>query len=170
MAKKFFAKWRPTQQQIVAIVVVGLIVIATTFFVWRSTQLGVPDTGRIYLDEPTVSIKRGDEVSFTVRIDSPLLVDTVTATLQYDQSLLQYKETKYDSSVFSASIPAIIKDDVVTMQVAKLGGEAVRGDAPLAKIVFIARQDGTAKVTLSAGNAVYAGEYTHPRLEPKGAK
>lgn len=171
MIKKFFAKWHLTRKrQIVGSIVVGLIIIAVALIVWRSLYIGVSDSGRIYIDSPTVLIKQGDKVSFDIRIDSPLAIDTVTTTLQYDKSLLQYKEIKYDTSVFGASIPAIAKDNTIMIQVAKLGGRAVHGNMSLATIVFIARQDGTAKVALKAGNAVRAGEYTNPRLDPKDMK
>lgn len=171
MIKKFFAKWHLTRrQQITISVVIGLTIIGIILFVWRGMYSGRTDTGRIYIDTPTVLIKQGDKVSFDIRIDSQLSIDTVTTTLQYDKSLLQYKEIKYDTSVFGASIPAIAKDNTIMIQVAKLGGRAVQGNMSLATIVFVARKDGTAKVALKAGNAVRAGEYTNPRLDPKDMK
>ncbi len=148
---------------------VALIAAAVTAYVlWMQPKTAEVDTGRISIVQPTRTVMRGDEVSFAVHIDSPVSIDTVTATLRYDTELLTYKKTTYDTANFGSHIPAIAQGDTVMVQAAKLGGEPVQGDMLVATITFVAQRDGTTTVVLAEGDAARAGAATHPQLEPKG--
>lgn len=124
-------------------------------------------TGDIYLTEKSATVKKDGDVSFTLRITPGTAIDTVTATLSYDKSLLQYVKATYTDSPFGSQIPAAARDDSVTIQAAKLGGQTVDSDAFIATISFKGLKDGTARPTLTAGNAARAGEATHPTLAGK---
>lgn len=148
----------------------GLLVAAAVtayFALWQPAQ---PTTGRLYIVEPRQTATRGGLVEIAIRIDSSVPIDTVMAKLRYDPATLRYKEVKYDTSQFGSSIPATHQSDMVLLQVAKLGGNTVQGDVPVATVVFTALADGTTTVTLTDGNAAKAGQATNPKLEPKGKK
>lgn len=147
---------------VVAVLAVGG---ATWWYVTRTAP-----TGRVYLENPSQSVAKGDEVKVSVRIDTKVPVDAATGTVRYDTDLLEYKSAEYDTSGFGFSIPAIHQGDTVQVQAAKLGGATVEGDAPIVTITFTAREDGKARFTLVDGNAAKAGEYTDPELTPKGER
>lgn len=147
------------------VVLVGSAVTSIAFF-----QRPVPaSSGNIYTDKPSTQIKSGEKLSLAVRISPGAEIDTVTASVAYDKNTLAYSKAMYTDSPFSSQIPAAVKDDTVTVQSAKLGGQTVKSDSVIAVLEFTASKDSPVLPTLVYGNAARAGVATNPTVMGQAA-
>lgn len=160
-------KWRPTRKQIILLSLGAIVAAGGIVAVLLLQHQKAESVADIYLQPATKSVTKGSEVQFAVRITTDQPVDTITASVQFDTAALTYKKARYTDSPFSSQIPAIVGDNTVTVQAAKLGGENVKGDAFVAELTFTAKKDTTVNPTVSAGNAALAGVATNPTLQGK---
>lgn len=122
-------------------------------------------SGNIYVTPPKAAIHKDDEVRAVIRITPNTPIDTVTATVQYDEDAFTYKTASYSGSPFSSQIPAIVKGTTITVQSAKFGGSTVDDDALVATLTFVAKKDNAAMPKITYGNAAHAGLATDPTVE-----
>lgn len=148
------------------------LIIATAAILIGSVLTGVlllqkpapASSGNIYAAKPTQQIKTGNEVLMTLRINPGAEIDTVTASITYDKSALSYDKATYTDSPFSSQIPVTTKDNTITVQSAKLGGQTVASDSLIATLRFVASKDNPATPVLIYGNAARAGIATNPTV------
>lgn len=164
MKKQFTLTKRTTL--VITVVIIAVVVFVTTLYLVLRNQTP-PIQGNVYLTPASLSFKKDAEVQLNVRMTPGTPIDTVTATLGYDPSLLAYKTVTYNNSPFDSQIPATNTNQKITLQVAKLGGEAVSDDAFVGTVIFTALRDGSTRPTLSAGNAARAGKAVNPNLARK---
>lgn len=117
--------------------------------------------GNLYLAANELSLTAGKAATATIRIEPGTPIDTVTATLRFDQAKLAYSSVAYTDSPFTTQVPATSTDSSVTVQAAKFGGPTVSSDAVIATVTFMAKQSGVTTLGLS-GNAARAGVATNP--------
>ncbi|MDB5162669.1 MAG: hypothetical protein JWO54_285 [Candidatus Saccharibacteria bacterium] len=151
---------------VIAIVAMAFIGLALyTSLLWRQLSTNTEKASTLSLDSSTFAIKKGTDVTATIQISSEEPIDTVTATINYDASQLAYKSIDNENSPFGSYIPPVVKDDTVTVQVAKLGGETVKGDVKVASVTFTSLKDDNANLKISEGNAANDGIATNPQLQ-----
>lgn len=142
---------------------VALVVLSIGLISALQTRQVYSATGDMYLVlGPTV--QNGGELQTTVKINPGTKVDTVTASVSYDTDALTYKEVKYTASPFSDQIPAIVKNGIITIQSAKLGGQTIDSDALIAILTFTAKKNNPVPPKLIYGNAARAGVATNPTI------
>ena len=155
------------------LIIVGLVAAALIGSIATSIALfqkPVPaSSGNIYTDTPSAQIKSGEKLSLAVRISPGAEVDTVTASVTYDKGALAYSKATYTDSPFSSQIPAATKDNTVTVQSAKLGGQTVKSDSLIAVLEFTASKDSPSLPMLVYGNAARAGIATNPTVMGRAA-
>lgn len=163
--KSLWSRLRRDPKKLTAVTLAILVVPTLFAFMFARERYVLPATsmGNIYTKPATVTVKKGQAVKLTIRIEPGTPVDTTTASVQYDASQLQYKSVSYEGSPFSTQIPAIAEASKVTVQAAKFGGSPVSSDSAVAVLNFSALKDGTATFTLS-GNAARSGSATYPTL------
>jgi hypothetical protein len=167
MAKKklvFKSKYTP----FIAIGVLA-IVLSVGFALTFLRKEAYVATGNIYIVPVKTAIQKDGEVRAVVRITPGKRIDTATASVKYDPDSFSYERADYTGSPFSTQIPAIVKNGIVTVQSAKLGGETVDADALIVTLLFVAKKDSAAFPTLIYGNAAQAGVATNPTVEGEQA-
>lgn len=126
-------------------------------------------SGNIYVAPIDAISQKGTQVRVVARIVPGTRVDTVTASIKYDTDALTYTKADYTGSPFSSQIPATVKDGIITVQTAKLGGQTVESDALIATLLFVTKKDSTSVPKLIYGNAAFAGTATNPNIEGQAA-
>ena len=154
-------------KRIVLLLSIGALLLAgsaAALLIGRPTA----DTRRVYIEPSSLEVKKGTDISVVVRIDSKESIDAVMAHISYDKHAVTYKETRYSKAAFDSSMPAIVQDGSVMLQAAKLGGATVKGDVPVATVVFTGVRGGSTEVTLTDANAARAGVAIKPAFKPVG--
>lgn len=143
------------------------IVLAAGLVLTLLQKTAPANTGNIYVTQASVSASQGAEVRYTLRITPGAAIDTITASAAYDSNDLTFKKAEYTDTPFSSQIPATDKNNVVTVQAAKLGGQTIQTDSFIATLVFTASKSGNHSIDLTDGNAARAGVATHPTVMGK---
>jgi len=121
-------------------------------------------TGSMYMQAPATAIT-GKTVDIAVRINpGGARIDTVTATVGFDQSKFAYSKVSFAGSPFTTQLPTKTTKDSVTVTSSLLGGGTVGDDSLIALVSFTPRNYETSfqsDFSLS-GNAAIAGTATDP--------
>lgn len=121
-------------------------------------------TGSIYIESPKTAIK-GKTIDIPIRINpGGAHVDTVTATIGFDNTKFAYSTVSFTGSPFTTQLPIKATDHDVTVVSSILGGSTVDTDSLIAVVSFTPRVYTTtfdANFSLS-GNAAFAGTATDP--------
>jgi hypothetical protein len=136
-------------------VVIGLA------FLFKSFAAGP----QLYLSPATGTVQPGSDYTVTMRIDpAGGNVDSLDATVAYDQTKLQFKSIDTSTSAFTLEIVNTGGAGTVHIARAKIG-TPVTADSEVVKITFTALTgtSGSSALTLT-GNAASAGVYVNPAL------
>lgn len=144
---------------IILFALVGTVILIRSF---------AASANQIYLSPDVISVQNGDNVTVAVRISPDTSgVDSVEATISYDQTKLQYVSQESTNSPFAVQFAATGGNGTVNVNrgVTPSSPPAyITADSLVANITFKALAGSGTSVLqfINTTNATYAGNYTNP--------
>lgn len=123
-------------------------------------------TGKLYLQAVPNSVKSGQNVTLTLRVDGQTDTNLVHAVVNYPVDKLSFVGVDKAGSFFDTFVPSNpnAKDGVISFAAASLG-KTTSDDQLVAKLIFKASvSKGTAQVNLDGSTLANAGKERTPQL------
>jgi hypothetical protein len=117
-----------------------------------STQ-GASQTGKLYLKQSSQSVNTGDSLTYEVWVDTGgQPVNAVQANLTYPADMLDFSNIDAKGSAFEVQAMSTGGDGKVSIARGHIG--EVKNKALVAKITFVAKAKGSAKINFAQGSAL----------------
>ena len=119
-------------------------------------------TGQLYIEPSSVNVQKDNNLTISVKLNTPSPADSIEARLTFDPTKLQLVSTDTATSAFPSQVQSTSGTDYIQFVRGILAPDVVTGDVTVIKVSFRALSDtGSTNLSLT-GNTAFAGNSLDP--------